>query len=353
MIDAVNEGFSSLPVGCHIQLQQMTKEQILKSLRTAMNQSWRRLRNELQTYIALRGRATVRLAEFLREQAVQLDELYRSQGRSGWTALRRDAGLLSTPETTEDEYFGHRFTDLLHCNDPEQVDLLVRIGEASVHYQTFSDRERCRLQMLAYQIDGQHHQAGSGEAFLARLAQTPVLSAELGELGAVLQARSTLRFHPIPGLTDVPLCLHASYGIREILTAVGWLTAKRRTPFQSGVLPLQDRKVELLFVTLDKSEGFHDRIAYRDYAISTERFHWQSQNSAGPDTPAGRRYIASPQNGWSFQLFVRRKKGDSYQACGPVTIEKAEGEKPMSIEWKLEVPLPIRLYQEFNILRGQ
>ena len=353
MIDAVDKGFSSLPAGCHIQLQQLTKEQILRSLRTAMSQSWRRLRSELQSYVALRGRATIRLAEFLHEQAVQLDELYRSQGRSGWTALRRDAGLLSTTEGPEDEYFGHRFPDLLHYNDPEQIHLLMRISEPAVHYQTLTDRERCRLQMLAYQVDGQHHQTGGGEAFLTRLSQTPEIYTELGELGGVLQARSNLRFRPVPGLSDVPLCLHASYGIREILTAVGWLTAERRTPFQAGVLALQNRKVELLFVTLDKSEGFHDRIAYRDYAISTERFHWQSQNSAGPDTPAGRRYLESPDNGWSFQLFVRRGKGDPYQACGPVTIEKAEGEKPMSIEWRFGVSLPIRLFQEFSVLRGQ
>jgi superfamily II DNA or RNA helicase/HKD family nuclease len=353
MIDAVDKGFSSLPAGCHIQLQQLTKEQILRSLRTAMNQSWRRLRSELQSYVALRGRATVRLAEFLHEQAVHLDEIYRGQGRSGWTALRRDAGLLSTTEGPEDEYFGHRFSDLLHYNDPEQIHLLTRISEPGVHYQTLTDGERRRLQMLAYQVDGQHHQTGSGEAFLTRLSQTPEIYAELGELGGVLQARSNLRFRPVPGLSDVPLCLHASYGIREILTAVGWLTAERRTPFQAGVLPLQNRKVELLFVTLDKSEGFHDRIAYHDYAISTELFHWQSQNSAGPDTPAGRRYIESPNNGWSFQLFVRRGKGDPYQACGPVTIEKAEGEKPMSIEWRFRVSLPVRLFQEFSVLRGQ
>ena len=353
MIDAVDKGFSSLPAGCHIQLQQLTKEQILRSLRTAMNQSWRRLRSELQSYVALRGRATIRLAEFLHDQGVQLDELYRSQGRSGWTALRRDAGLLSTTEGPEDEYFGHRFPDLLHYNDPEQIHLLMRISEPAVHYQTLTDRERCRLQMLAYQVDGQHHQTGSGEAFLTRLSQTPEIYTELGELGGVLQARSNLRFRPVPGLADVPLCLHASYGIREILTAVGWLTAERRTPFQAGVLALQNRKIELLFVTLDKSEGFHDRIAYRDYAISTERFHWQSQNSAGPDTPAGRRYIESPDNGWSFQLFVRRGKGDPYQACGPVTIEKAEGEKPMSIEWRVGMSLPVRLFQEFSVLRGQ
>ena len=82
-------------------------------------------------------------------------------------------------------------------------------------------------------------------------------------------------------------------------------------PFQAGTLSLLIRKIELLFVTLDKSEGYHDRIAYHDYAISAERFHWQSQNSAGPDTPGGRRYLESATNGWQFQLFVRPRKGEA------------------------------------------
>ena len=353
MIDAVEQGFSSLPPGCHIQLQQFTKEQILRSLRTVSNQSWRRLRAELQSYVALRGRANVRLADFLREQALKPEDLYRSQGRSGWTALRRDAGLLTTPEGSEDEYFGRRFADLLHYDDPEQVDLLLRLGEASAPYGSLGERERRRLQTLAYQVDGQHQQSGTAEAFLDRLSASPEIRAELGELGGVLQSRGNLRSRPVPGLDTAPLCLHAGYGIREILTSVGWLTADRRTPFQAGVLALHDSKVELLFVTLGKSEGYHDRIAYRDYAVSAERFHWQSQNSASPDTPAGQRYLGSPGNGWSFQLFVRRSKGAPYRACGPVTLEKAEGGKPMSIVWKLSVPLPVRLFQEFSVLRGQ
>ena len=295
----------------------------------------------------------MRLADFLREQALEPEELYRSHGRSGWTALQRDAGLLNTPEGAEDEYFGRRFADLLHYDDPEQVDLLLRVGEAAVPYEALSEREHRRLQMLAYQVDGQHHQTGTGKDFLARLSQTPEIRAELGELGNVLQARSNFRSRPVPGLDDVPLCLYAGYGVREILTSVGWLTPGRRTPFQAGVLALQDRNVELLFVTLDKSEGFHDRIAYHDYAISADRFHWQSQNSAGPDTTAGRRYLESPKNGWSFQLFVRRSKGEPYRACGPVMLEQAEGTKPMSIIWRLAVPLPVHLFQEFSVLRGQ
>ena len=70
-------------------------------------------------------------------------------------------------------------------------------------------------------------------------------------------------------------------------------------------------------------------------------------------TPAGRRYLESPGNDWRFQLFVRAAKGTPYRACGPVTLERAEGAKPMSIHWRLSVPLPSRLFREFSILRGQ
>ena len=351
LIEAVDKGFGSLPPGCHIHLQRQAREQVLRSLRKLVQQNWRRLQTELQAYAALRGRSAVRLATFLREQAIGLDELYRSQGRSGWTNLKRDAGLLATPPGAEDGYFGRRFGDLLHVDDPARTDLLLKVAEPGASYAPQGERERQLLQMFAYQVDGQTRQTGSGEDFLQRLRAHPELLAELGEIGEVLQSTSSLRQRAVPGLEDVPLCLHAAYGVREILTAVGWLTAARRTPFQAGVLALHERKVELLFVTLDKREGYHEKIAYHDYAISAERFHWQSQNAAGPETPAGRRYLESPGNGWRFQLFVRTAKGQPYRACGPVTLEQAEGSKPMSIHWRLEVPLPGPLFRAFSILR--
>ncbi len=156
----------------------------------------------------------------------------------------------------------------------------------------------------------------------------------------------------MPGLEDTPLVLHAGYGIREVLTAAGWLTATRRTPFQAGVLALAARKTELLFVTLDEIEGHHDRIAYHDYAISADRFHWQTQSSAGPDSPAGQRYLVGAQEGWQVQLFVRARKGDVYRACGPVLLESSEGNRPMTIIWRLARPLTASLFREFSVLRG-
>ena len=355
LVDGVENGFGSLPPGCHIHLQRQTREQVLQGLRSLTSQNWRRLKTELQAYAALRGRSAIQLADFLHDQALELEDIYRTgtgQGRSGWTSLKRDAGLIVAEPGPEEDYFSRRFGDLLHVDDPRRLDVMTAAGSRQGSSPALNAEDALGVQMLAYQIDGRHEQAAGHEAFLERLERHPAIAAELVELSALLQARSTLGAHPVPGLEDTPLCLHAGYGAREILTAVRWLTASRRVPFQAGTLSLLSRKTELLFVTLDKSEGYHDRIAYHDYAISAERFHWQSQNSAGPDTPGGLRYLESATNGWQFQLFVRPRKGGAYRACGPVTLESAEGDRPMSIVWKLQTPLPARLFREFSVLRG-
>lgn len=355
LVDGVDNGFGSLPPGCHIHLQRQTREQVLQGLRALTTQNWRRLKTELQSYAALRGHAAVRLADFLHDQALDLDDVYRAstgQGRSGWTALKRDAGLIVAEPGPEEDYFSRRFGDLLRVDDPRRLDVMAAVGAWQAQSPELDASDALGVQMLAYQIDGRHEQAAGPEAFIERIQRHPDIAGELVELSSLLQARTTLGAKPISGLEDTPLCLHAGYGAREVLTAVGWLTAARRAPFQAGVLPLTSRKTELLFVTLDKSEGYHDRIAYHDYAISAERFHWQTQNNAGPDTPSGRRYLDSSTNGWQFQLFVRPRKGDAYRACGPVVLESVEGDRPMSIVWKFETPLPVRLFREFSVLRG-
>jgi hypothetical protein len=128
-----------------------------------------------------------------------------------------------------------------------------------------------RVQMLAYQLFPRITDKMSASEFLERLDAHPYLREELGELADLLAARTELPARRIPGLLeDWPLVLYGRYEIREILTAVRWLTPSRRTPHQSGKITIDEAKIELLFVTLDKSEGYHDRISYHDYAISPE-----------------------------------------------------------------------------------
>jgi superfamily II DNA or RNA helicase/HKD family nuclease len=134
LVDGVESGFGSLPPGCHIHLQRQTREQVLQGLRALTTQNWRRLKTELQTYAALRGRAAVRLTEFLHDQALDLEDVYRAgtgQGRSGWTALKRDAGLIVTEPGPEEDYFSRRFGDLLHVDDPQRLDAMAAVGGGS------------------------------------------------------------------------------------------------------------------------------------------------------------------------------------------------------------------------------
>jgi superfamily II DNA or RNA helicase/HKD family nuclease len=350
--ESVEEGFGSLPPGCHIHLQPQVRDQVLRGLRALTQQNWRRLRTELNAYVALRGRSAVNLTNFVREQGIDLADVYRGGEPSGWSRLQRDAGLVAAEPGPEELYFSRRFSALLHTDDPLRLDTLQRVAEGKTDLNCSDPLDRATVQMLAYQVDALHDQQGTGEAFLDRLYANPAACTELAALTGLLQARSTLPMQAVPGLEDTPLCMYASYSAREILTAVGWLTAERKVPFVGGVLPLANRKVELLFVTLDKAEGYHHGIAYRDYAISAERFHWQTQNAAGPDTPAGRRYIESAANGWRYQLFVRTRRSDPYRPCGPVRLESWEGERPMSIVWRLERPLPAKLFREFSVLRS-
>jgi superfamily II DNA or RNA helicase/HKD family nuclease len=354
LIDGVENGFNQLPPGCHIQLQQQSREQILHNLRTLIQQNWGRLTRELQAYASLNGRQNVRLADFLHDQALSLSDIYRAKGNSGWAALRRAAGLTVNDVGEEEEYFGRRFAALLHSSDPSQISLMSRLAEAGLG-ELGSDAEQVlRLQMLAYQVDGTASRVGSGKAFAKRLLENPNSAQELSELSKVLNTSALPHAVTIPGLQFAPLCLHGHYRLNEILTAVGFLTAVARPFFNTGVLRLKDRQIELMFVTLDKRSGFHESVAYHDYAISHDLFHWQSQNSAAPTTTIGRQYLESVgenANGWSYQLFVRIDPDSPYLACGPTKFQGSHGDRPMNITWKLDIPLPAAAFSQFSVLR--
>jgi superfamily II DNA or RNA helicase/HKD family nuclease len=355
LIDGVENGFSQLPAGCYIQLQARSREQILGNLRKLIQQNWRRMTAELQAYASLKGAQNLTLAGFLHDQALNIGDIYRTTGNSGWTTLRRDAGLTVSETGPEEEYFSRRFAALLHTNDPAQLALMAKVGVVPLDKLDHGTRDALRLQMLAYQVDGTASRVGSGRTFAQRLQANANSAAEIGELARALEANALPQPMLVPGLNWSTLYLHGHYRLNEILTAVGFLTAERRPFFNTGVLRLKDRKIELMFVTLDKRSGFHETIAYHDYALSHELFHWQSQNSAAPTTAIGQQYIRSvgeQPNGWQFQLFVRVDQDSPYLACGPVTFQESHGERPMNILWKLEVPLPAAAFSQFSVLRA-
>lgn len=347
LADAVANGFSTLPAGVHIQFDRVARERVLNSLQQAMNLNVVRLCSELAAWAALQNGAPLLLGNFLLDNQLELNDIYTggTNARS-WTSLKRRVNLESAPVGEREVDLVRRIFSVLHANDPP----LLAAWLSALRGNQVDAR---RVQMLAYQLLPTRSELIAPQEFMRLVWANPVAHAELQEIVGILQERTILE--PL-NLADAPkdwtLTLHGRYSRSEILSAIGYLTPTARPLSDSGCLPLADERIELLFVTLDKSEGFQERIQYKDYAISPEFFHWQTQNRAGPSNKSGRRYTESSTNGWRFQLFVREDRDAAYCALGPVSLVSHEGDRPISINWRLEQPLTAELFRRFSVLRG-
>ncbi len=345
--DAVVNGFGALPAGVHIQFDRVARNRVLANLQQTLNLNVTRLCAELSAWASLQQGSALSLRAFLLDCQLELSDIYTGGGNArSWTSLKRRIGRETREVGAREADIARRVFSLLHANDPSLL-------SAWISALTGGDVDARRVQMLAYQLLPTRTELVTPVQFVALLTRNPVVQSELHELFVVLQERSSLTPVALPGIpTDWPLSLHGRYMRAEILAAVGYLTTLERPLSDSGCLPLNASKIELLFVTLDKSEGFDERVQYKDYAVSPELFHWQTQNRAGPNNKSGQRYTESHRNGWAFQLFVREDRDAAYVAVGPVQLVSHEGDRPISITWRLEMPLTAELFRKFSVLRG-
>lgn len=345
--DCIDKGFTRLPAGCVVHFDQQSRDRVLANLRIALNQTWLRLTRELQAYWQSVNRRSVTLAEFLVENRLALDDLYRKNAHAGWTALCHNAGLRPQGPSVGYRQLASRLHALLHHNDPHYLRFLAHgLTDADLSLELTARR----LRMLGYQL----RTSGpvSAPEFRAFLLAQPDVLEELSSLAKVLGDASDIGGIAIEGApAEWPLVLAARYSRAEVLAAVGKHTDDIRATSREGVLRLPDQKIELMFVTLDKSKGFHADISYRDYAVSPEIFHWQTQNSTRPTSDIGRRYLESPENGWRYFLFVRETADDPYHTLGQVVRGEVTGSAPMSINWRLVQPMEMTLFQRLSVLR--
>ncbi len=204
--------------------------------------------------------------------------------------------------------------------------------------------------MLAFQLNhrGVLREPASVASWLFERAP---IRTELAQLSDVLSERIGLADETYP-VAEWPLLVHRHYTRREIVAAVGFVKPGKKgvTP-QSGILMLPEEKREILFVTLDKSaSSFSPTTRYRDYAISPTLFHWETQSKARAASPTGRRYLDSPDNGWTFFLFVRSDPDAPYAFLGPVALEASSGDRPIGITWRLEHAMSGALFERFATL---
>ncbi len=343
---AVEDGFPYLPSGCVLQLDAVAQSRVLASLRQTLGRA-SRLAAEVGEIASEMGRAPT-LAEFLEATGRDVDDIYGPKD-SSWTRVRRSAGLLDGDDPETDD-LARRLGWLRHADDPSRLQAWKLALDPAADPEANSPLYVRRMAMLDFQLD-HRGVVRDAEGTAERLRSAPAVRDELAQLTEVLGDQISLAQERYP-VQDWPLALHRHYSRREILAAVGYVVPgqKGKTP-QGGILKLEDRQAELLLVTLDKSaKSFSPSTRYRDYAVSPKLFHWETQSIASVSRPSGRRYLDSPSNGWSFFLFVRETQDDAYAFLGPAQYRKHEGDRPISITWELEVPMPAGLFGRYATL---
>jgi superfamily II DNA or RNA helicase/HKD family nuclease/SOS-response transcriptional repressor LexA len=122
--------------------------------------------------------------------------------------------------------------------------------------------------------------------------------------------------------------------------------------WNSGHVCPKGYRDQFLLVTLNK-QGKAAEHQYHDYFIDQQRFHWQSQNSTTVIGAKGRAIVNQMANQSLVHLFVRKNKLQAGKAapfiyCGTVSYLEHSGEKPMSVQWRVDQALSDELFERLN-----
>ncbi|GGA05063.1 DNA repair helicase [Paenibacillus marchantiophytorum] len=108
----------------------------------------------------------------------------------------------------------------------------------------------------------------------------------------------------------------------------------------------------LLFINLNKGEKVADHLQYHDYFVDQQHFHWQSQNATSHESQRGQEFIHHTSKEIHIHLFVRKfekmhNEVLPFTYLGEIDYVNSHGDKPMNITWKLHDPIPEAMYTDF------
>jgi superfamily II DNA or RNA helicase/HKD family nuclease len=344
----VQAGFPFLPAGCHMELDPVASEIVLQSIREAVPSGWTAKVEELRQIA--RQHPAITLAGYLDATGLELEDVY--SGNRSWSDLRAEGGLAVAAPGPHEVALRRACGRLLHVDDAARIEAYRRLLSTSGRPQVsaLSTRDQRLLRMLVSAVGDQVLERETSLADAASLLwEHPQVRSELLELLEVLEGRIEHAPEPLRTHPDVPLQVHARYSRIEILAAFGVGTTAKVAAWQTGVYWAEEARADLLAFTLDKTSGqFSPTTRYRDYAISRDLIHWQSQSVTRADSETGVRYQHHRRQGSSVMLFARLRTTDrAFSFLGPADYLQHEGELPMSITWRLHYPLPGDLFAAF------
>jgi superfamily II DNA or RNA helicase/HKD family nuclease len=332
----IKNEFPFLPSGCQIVMDRQSQTLVLDNIRSQVGNRWREIVAELRSY------GDYDLSTFLSESGLELSDVLR-RGSHSWTRLRRDAGLPTAPGSDLEEKLLKRVRAFAHVDDHDRAAGYSRVlADDAPAYSALSRGEQRIARMLYFSLwsDG-----GGHETYDAGLEALRQEQAVRREISAVIDLSFDTARHvprPLQGpMAGIPLRVHARYQREEVLAALDF--PRMPSSFREGVWYSPELNVDAFFVTLKKSEAdYSPTTMYRDYPISRELFHWESQSTTSLNSPSGQRYLDGSS---TVLVFARQEQKDEfgtspYLFLGPARYVSHTGDRPIAITWRLTHAMP-------------
>ncbi len=350
LISDVEHGFPYLPPGSQLVLDRVSQAIVLDNVKAALRVTKKELLADVRSYAGLAGQPALTLGEYLAASGRSVADVYRGSGSyRSWTGLLRAAGLPTLTAGPGEDALLRRMSALVHVDDAERADVYAAVAAADgPRYGALGEREQRLARMLFFTLWPDRGGFSSYDAGFDHLRSHPAVVAEVAQLMAGASERARHVARPLGlALAHLPVLAHATYRREELLAGFGYAHLGRgASGHVGGVQWCADEKVDALLVNLRKDpKNFSPTTMYRDYALSADLFHWESQNATSWRSATGQRYVHHREQGSHVVLFARPSPTDEIGAAPFLCLGAADhvshrGERPMAITWRMHRSLP-------------
>lgn len=344
--EEIEQGFPLMPKGCYIKLEKQAQSYILDNIRQTVG-SRNAIVRRLETFAEDTGKE-LNLNNFLDYYNLEISSIYAT--KYSFARLCVMAGVKEDFSESLEGIISKALPRLSYIDSHRLIefvaDYLPKIKEYSID--DFSEIQIKMWQMLQFTIwQKSWEDCGFTDLLdgFRQLADSPVMLNEILELLYYKYDKIDFIDEPVDVPFECPLDVHCSYTRDQILVALDFM---KPNTLREGIKYLEDKKTDLLFVTLNKADKeYSPTTMYNDYSINETLFHWQSQSTTTPQSKTGQRYMNHNKQGSNVMIFVREYKNGKlgaspYTFLGLADFVSSEGSKPMNVVWKLRKPIPAK-----------
>ena len=346
--EQVKTGTYLLPRGCFITLEKVARETVLAHIERSLLRK-NVLIEKISRFEDDTGRE-LSLKAFLEYYQLDLTTLY---SKSSFLGLCADAGLCERVNQEDERWMMTIARKIGHINSISFIRFIREILQTRDINSDIQEKNtyRSHLNMLYYSIFTKPIQEMGYSSLFTGFQELFKREWMVTELLSILDyLEDTIQFieKPLNIGFECGLSLHGYYSRDQVFAGLGHYTPDSWSPKgkMEGVVYFPDKKLDVFFITLNKSEKFFSSSTmYHDYAINDTLFHWQSQSTTSESSPTGQRYIHHNERESAVLLFVRefnkiQNISQPFLCLGTARYERHSGSRPMSIVWRLDEPIP-------------